>query len=260
METLTGAVRDRAVALTREAGAIAMRHFRSDLRSWEKTPGAVVTEADLAIDRFLRERLPAAGEAWLSEESADDRRRLETERVWIVDPIDGTRSFVAGRPEFAISVALWSTDRIVLGIVFNPATDELFVAEHRGGLARNGIAAGLRPWQSSDEIELLVSGREAREVGFDRHFATATVRRLGSLAYRVARVASGRADGVVSLRTVADWDLAAAALMVEEGGGRITDRHGHPLRFNAWPPSHDGLVVAAPPLHDALHDVLERIR
>ncbi len=251
-------VTERAVALTRAAGALAMRHFRREPERWEKTPGAIVTEVDIAIDRLLRAELPRGEQAWLSEETPDDAVRLSAEQVWIVDPIDGTRSYVLGRPEFAISVALWdrSADGVVLGIVLNPATDELFVACRGGGVWLNGVALGLRAWSAAADTELLVSGREARQVGFDRHFPTCRVRGLGSLAYRLALIATGRADGLVSLRWVADWDLAAAVLMVEEGGGRVTDRQGRALRLNAPSARHDGLVVAAPPLHDRLCNVI----
>ncbi|TVQ34703.1 MAG: 3'(2'),5'-bisphosphate nucleotidase CysQ [Geminicoccaceae bacterium] len=249
---------DHAVALTRAAGTIAMRFFRQDPERWEKTPGAIVTEADIAIDRLLRAELPLGDEAWLSEESPDDEIRLRAEHVWIVDPIDGTRSYALGRPEFAISVALWdrSAKGVVLGIVLNPATDELFVAIRGGGVWLNGIALQVRPWSPDTATELLVSGREAKQAQLDRHFATCRIRGLGSLAYRLALVATGRADGLVSLRRVADWDLAAAVLMVEEGGGRVTDRHGRSLRLNRPTAQHDGLVVGQPPLHDRLQNVI----
>jgi myo-inositol-1(or 4)-monophosphatase len=253
-----GALVDHAVALTRAAGAIAMRFFRRDPERWEKTPGAIVTEADIAIDRLLRAELPRGDEAWLSEESPDDEVRLQAELVWIVDPIDGTRSYALGRPEFAISVALWDRSRrgIVLGVVLNPATDELFVAERGGGTLVNGVPAVLRPWSPTGTTDLLVSGREARHAGFEQHFQDCRIKGLGSLAYRLALVATGRADGLVSLRRVADWDLAAAALMVEEAGGRVTDRFGRHLTLNRPTAQHHGLVVGHPTLHDRLCNVI----
>ncbi len=242
----------RAVALTREAGAIAMRHFRRAHAAWEKAPGDLVTEADVAIDRFLRERLPEAGAGWLSEETRDSRHRLEADRVWIVDPIDGTRSYANGKAEFAVSVALWARGRTCLGVVLNPATDELFTVTGDERPLLNGARVRVRPWRPGDALTLLVSGREARTAGFERHFAHAKVRGLGSLAYRLARVAAGQADGLVSLRRVADWDLAAGARMVEAAGGVVTDRHGRTLVLNRSRPVHDGLVVAAPALHGEL--------
>lgn len=235
-----------------------MRHFRAELRAWEKTPGAVVTEADMAIDAFLARELPTGDDAWLSEESADDPVRLHAERVWIVDPIDGTRSYAEGRAEFAVSVALWTraAGAVVLGVVLNPARDDLFVAIRGGGVWRNGVRVGLRAWSAGAPIRLLVSGREARQLGLQRHFRECEVHGVGSLAYRLALIAAGEADGLVSLRRVADWDLAAAALMVEEGGGRVTDRHGRDLVLNAPVSAHHGLVVARPALHAAMQGVL----
>lgn len=242
----------RAVALTREAGGIAMRHFRRAHAAWEKAPGDLVTEADVAIDRFLRARLPEGDAAWLSEETRDDGRRLGAGRVWIVDPIDGTRSYANGKAEFAVSVALWDHGRTSLGIVFNPATDELYTVAAAARTRLNGDPVRVRVWRPGDPLTLLVSGREARTAGFERHFAHARVRGLGSLAYRLARVAAGHADGLVSLRRVADWDLAAGARMVEAAGGVVTDRRGAPLVLNRARPFHDGLVVAAPALHGEL--------
>jgi myo-inositol-1(or 4)-monophosphatase len=242
----------RAVALTREAGAIAMRHFRRAHTAWEKAPGDLVTEADIAIDRFLRARLPEGDADWLSEETKDSGHRLGAARVWIVDPIDGTRSYANGKAEFAISVALWDRNRVTVGVVFNPATDELFTVAEGEPARLDGTPLAVRPWRAGDALTLLVSGREARTAGFERHFAHARVRGLGSLAYRLARVAAGQADGLVSLRRVADWDLAAGARMVEAAGGVVTDRHGRPLGLNRPAPLHDGLVVAAPALHGAL--------
>jgi myo-inositol-1(or 4)-monophosphatase len=250
---------NRAVALTREAGAIAMRHFRRAHRAWEKAPGDLVTEADVAIDRFLRERLPEDGDGWLSEETRDSRHRLAAGRVWIVDPIDGTRSYANGKAEFCVSVARWVAGRVDVGVVLNPATDELFTVEAAAPPCLNGSAVGVRAWRPRQPLTLLVSGREARTAGFEAHFAHAKVRGLGSLAYRLARVAAGQADGLVSLRRVADWDLAAGAAMVEAAGGVVTDRHGRALALNRTRPMHDGLVVAAPALHGELLAHLARL-
>ena len=249
----------RAVALTREAGAIAMRHFRRAHAAWEKAPGDLVTEADVAIDRFLRARLPQGDADWLSEETKDSGHRLGAPRVWIVDPIDGTRSYANGKAEFCVSVALWDRGRVTVGIVLNPATDELFTLAEGEPPRLDGTAIAVRRWRAGDALTLLVSGREARTAGFEKHFAHARVRGLGSLAYRLARVAAGQADGLVSLRRVADWDLAAGAAMVEAAGGVVTDRHGAPLGLNRPQPVHDGLVVAAPELHGELLDHLAHL-
>jgi myo-inositol-1(or 4)-monophosphatase len=149
-------------------------------------------------------------------------------------------------------VALCDADAVVVGVVFNPATDELFTVAEGDDVRLDGTRVRVREWAPGAALTLLVSGREARTAGFEKHFAHARVRGLGSLAYRLARVAAGQADGLVSLRRVSDWDLAAGAAMVEAAGGIVTDRHGAPLRLNRPRPVHDGLVVAAPALHGAL--------
>ncbi len=249
----------RAVALTRSAGDIAMRHFQVEHRRWEKTPGAIVTEADVAIDGFLSERLPETGDAWLSEESPDDLTRVAARRVWIVDPIDGTRSFASGKPEFCVSVALWEDGNVVLGVVLNPATDDLFTVA--GADARhNWRPTALRPWSTGGPTVLLVSGREARAAGFERIFPDAAIAKLGSIAFRIAMIAAGRADGLVTFREIADWDLAAAVRIAEVAGAVVSDRRGDPLRFNQRRPLHEGLIVASPPLHRRLLAHLEGMR
>lgn len=229
-----------------------MRYFRQSPKSWEKEPGQIVTEADIAIDTLLKAELPRGDDAWLSEESTDDRRRLGAEAVWIVDPIDGTRSFHLGRSEFTISVCKYQGGKPVLGIILNPATDELFVSQRGDGVELNGAGVAMRPWLPCSGTKLLVSGREAKSASFDKNLPLCDVKGLGSVAYRLALIAAGRADGLISLRDVADWDIAAGILMVEEAGGVVTDRRGAPLRLNGEPPTHDGLVVASPPLHREL--------
>ncbi len=260
LEALSKTSLARVVRLTREAGAIAMTHFQRPHARWEKAPGSLVTEADLAIDRFLKDRLPKGEDAWLSEESHDDFKRLGAQRVWIVDPIDGTRSYARGKPEFCVSVALWETGRIVLGVVLNPATEELFTVRPNGGARCDGEPMRVRGWEPGSAITLLVSGREAREAHFERLFQGVDVMRLGSIAYRLALVADGRADGLVTLRRIADWDLAAAVRMAEAAGAVVTDRRGRALRFNQLEPTHDGLIVAGPALHRRLLAHLEGMR
>ena len=247
----------RAVA---EAGAEALRHFRSAGPRWEKAPGQVVTEADLAIDDLLRAALLGArpGDGWLSEERPDDGSRLARERAWIVDPIDGTRAFADGVPEFSISIALVVAGRPVIGAVYNPASGELFEATVGGGAWLNGARI-----RASGQERLagarLVSGRGEMchrrwpELIPEAGFAT-----VGSLAYKLALVACGRFDGFVSLRRTADWDVAAALLLVTEAGGRMSLADGSPLRLNRPEPHHAGLVAgAAPGLHA---DLVARLR
>ncbi len=239
---------DRALArqAVAEAGALALRHFSQGTASWDKSPGQIVTEADLAIDELLYQKLRGArpDDGWLSEERPDDGSRHGATRLWLVDPIDGTRSFAAGAPEFAISVALLIEDEPVLGLVFNPASDECFEAVRDGGAWCNG-----RPLRVSERTEpagasLLASSSELRRRHWPELIPSALFTTVGSLAYKLALIAAGRHDGLVSRRWVHDWDLAAAQLLIREAGGHLADASGRPLRLNSAEARHKGLVCA----------------
>ena len=239
----------------REAGRIAMRFFRRKHERWEKGPGQIVTEADVAIDRFLHAELRGGGhpgDGWLSEETEDDRLRLERRRVWVVDPIDGTRSFAEGTPEFAVSVALLVHDRPVLGFVLNPAKEELFEARRGAGAWLNG--ARLRATSVADlrGARIVASKFESRRRNFAAMIPTAELSAIGSLAYKLALVAAGRFDGYLSWRRSHDWDIAGAVLLLTEAGAVITDADGGAIRLNRTEPRHPGLLAAGPPLHAAL--------
>ncbi len=242
--------------LIQEAGKIALDHFRQNPKRWDKAPDQPVTEADVAIDDFLRERLMALtagdGVAWLSEETEDDPARLAARHVWIVDPIDGTRSFAEGKPEFTISVALVADGVPVLAALLNPAKDELFTAERGLGAMLNGEALRVSPCLALDGARIAVSEGEDRRAAFKRAFPEAEIVRIGSLAYKMAKVATGRFDAFFSRRKACDWDVAAGTLILEEAGGRVSDASGRPLSFNREETKHKGLVACTPGLHAAL--------
>lgn len=243
----------RARAAVIEAGRIAMRWFRRPHEKWEKAPGQLVTEADLAVDRFLRAELIGGGTAaWLSEESEDDCRRLDAAEVWVVDPIDGTRSFADGVAEFTISVALLRDGRPALGFVYNPATEELFEAARGKGATRNGAPMRATRVAGLDDAHIVASRFESRRRDFAALVPTAALSSLGSLAYKLALVAAGRYDGYLSWRRTNDWDIAAAALLIEEAGGRIADAGGNPLTLNQPEPVHSGILAAGAALFPAL--------
>ncbi len=251
---LEEALIDRVRDAVREAGRIALRFFGKAHERWEKAPGQLVTEADLAIDRYLHAALkgPHPEDGWLSEETEDDRLRLVRRRVWVVDPIDGTRSFARGLPEFAVSVALLVDGRPVLGFVHNPATDELFEAV----VGRGAHLAGRRLRVS--ERRTLAGARIAasRSEGARRRFAAllpeVELVTIGSLAYKLALVAAGRLDAYLTWRPTRDWDVAAALLLLEEAGAVVSDAEGAPLRLNQPEPHHPGLIAAPPGLHGAI--------
>jgi myo-inositol-1(or 4)-monophosphatase len=245
-------VRDRLAAAVREAGSLAMRTFRGELKSWTKGASSPVSEADLAVDALLRERLltiHAAG--WLSEETEDDPARLQQADVWVVDPIDGTRAYLAGLPEWAISAALVSAGRPAVAALYAPVTDELFLAVAGQGVTLNGapISAssgdhlvGARfsgPKRRLDSLAALVPGIDAAP-------------RIPSLALRVARVATGALDGTFAGPNSHDWDLAAADLLVHEAGGMVTTLTGQSLIYNRPDPVHGVLVAAGRARHAVL--------
>ncbi len=257
---------DRVRDAVREAGRIAMRFFGNRCARWEKSPGQIVTEADLAIDRFLHAALRRThpDDGWLSEETADDRLRLMRRRVWVVDPIDGTRSFAEGVPEFAISVALVIENRPVLGFVYNPAKEEMFEAVRGGGARLGGDRLRASGTETLEGARICVSRFEARRRNFAALLPRVELVTLGSLAYKLALVAAGRFDGYLSWRRTHDWDIAAALLLLEEAGAVASDARGAPLELNRPEPTHAGILAAPPALHRALlhatAEAFERLR
>jgi myo-inositol-1(or 4)-monophosphatase len=228
----------------REAGKIALNFFGGDYKRWNKAGGSPVTEADLAIDTFLKETLRRARPdyGWLSEESLDDPARLGAHRVFVVDPIDGTVAFMKGRPHFTICAAAIEDTRPVAGVVFNPATDECFTARQGGGAFLNGdpIHAGL----GSEIAGCHLLGNQ--QVFTD--WPPVHVENFSSIAYRVVLVAAGRFDAMISLTSKRDWDLAAADIILSEAGGQLLDSDGLPLAYNHASALQGATVAAGPGL------------
>jgi myo-inositol-1(or 4)-monophosphatase len=247
---------DLALAATQEAGRVAMSFFRTAHETWEKGPGQIVTEADIAIDRLLKERLLGArpGYGWLSEESEDDPVRLQRRMVWVVDPIDGTRSFAEGTPEFTISVALVEDGVAVVGIVLNPATDELFLAARGRGATLNGVTVAATAQGSLEGARVVASRFESRRRRFGELLPSVELMGIGSLAYKLALVAAGRYDGYLSWRRTHDWDIAGAAVLLAEAGARFTDADGSPIVLNREHPVHEGLLAGGTAIHGSLLD------
>lgn len=217
------------------------------LKSWEKDPGSPVSEADLAVDSFLKRELgallPAAG--WLSEETIDAPERLEGGLIWLVDPIDGTRDFIRGRPGWAVSVALVSAGRPLMGMLHAPARGEFWQAEAGRGAWRNGVRLS-----SSKRTEL--SGARVPAHVLPKIDADLTsVDQPNSIALRIAMVAADEADLVATLRWGFEWDIGAAALIAREAGAAATDAFGQALAYNKRDPRAFGLLVSAPAIHAA---------
>jgi myo-inositol-1(or 4)-monophosphatase len=255
---------DLAIRASLAAGREVMRHFRGGGEVRYKSADQPVTEADLAADRLLRDALlgERPGYGWLSEETADSPERLARERVWVVDPIDGTRSFVDGVAEFAVSVGLAVAGRAVVGVVYNPATDELYHASAGGGAFRNGEPVRVSVSPAALPVAL-ASRSEIRRGHFDALRGEWELRPYGSTTCKMVKVGDGSAHLFLSRGPKSEWDVCAADLVVREAGGGVTDAEGRELRYNRPEPFVHGVlatggvdhaavlarVAALPPVH-----------
>ncbi len=240
----------------REGAAVALQHFTDGTKSWDKRPGDPVSDADLAVDALLKDRLMGARPdyGWLSEETPDGPDRLTRDRVWMVDPIDGTRAFLKGRPEFTVCAGLVENGRPVAGTVCNPAADEFFEAQLGAGARLNGETISVGGGTRLTNARILASPRPSRlgknnETDSESPFGQAQFASVNSIAYRIVLVALGRFDATISLQPKSDWDIAAAELILQEAGGVITDRSGAPYSYNREDVRHTGVIAAAPDLH-----------
>ena len=240
----------------REAGRIALRFWRRNPQVWDKGgEHGPVTEADLAVNDMLKARLLAArpDHGWLSEETPDDPVRLAHASVFIIDPIDGTRAFIAGEETFAHSLAIAHQGRVTAGVVFLPALDRIYVASESSPPLKDGQPITASRRDRLDGANILTTkanlGPERWPGGvpeIERHFRA-------SLAYRLCLAAEGRFDGMLTLRDAWEWDIAAGSLIAAKAGLAVTDRHGAELRFNTPGAMAEGvLALPAAPHAEAL--------
>jgi myo-inositol-1(or 4)-monophosphatase len=246
-------------AALREAGAVALKFFRGNLRSWTKGKDSPVSEADITIDELLRERLARPGIGWLSEESIDDRARLASRRVIIADPIDGTRAYIAGRPDWSICAALVEDGRPVAAALFAPVSEEMFVAAKGLGATCNGAPITARDEATLDGVRM-AGPRSYLERLAAVSPGIVPVPKIHSLALRLARVAKGEIDAAMASVNGRDWDLAAADLLVHEAGGAMTDLAGKALVYNLHDPVHGALLAAGPSRHRVMLDLMRSMR
>ncbi len=238
---------DLLEAACRAGGEIARRYFQECCKSWSKQDGSPVTEADLEVDAYLRRTLTQARPdyGWLSEESVDDRNRLEHRTLFIVDPIDGTVAFLEGRAHFTVCAAVVQDGAPVAGVVYNPLLDHLYKAKTGAGAFCNDA-----PIRVSDCCAM-----PGCAILGDRAMLTAPpwpqmrVETRNSVAYRVALTADGSFDATLSLSAKRDWDLAAADIILREAGGRITDREDQSLVYNRPEAVQPTMLAAGPRLH-----------
>lgn len=243
------------VDVARDAGRLALHWLDVGARSWDKSPGNPVTEADIAVNDLITQRLGQARPdyGWLSEETKDDLDNRTAERVFVVDPIDGTKAFVKGEPGFCVSIALLEQSRPTAGVLFNPLMDEMYAAAAGQGATLNGET--IRATQAAS--------LECRMVGRPEAFRPERWPGIelmepmpNAIAYRIALVAAGRWDAAVALNPKNDWDLAAAVLILEEAGGVATDPAGRPFAFNGPTVVHSGVVASGANLHPLLLEKL----
>jgi len=248
--------RDELAAIVREAGALAASTFRGSYKSWTKGGGSPVSEADIAVDNFLRERLPRlVPGGWLSEESEDDRARLSSKRLWIVDPIDGTRAYVSGLTDWAVSVALVENGRPVAAVVFAPMEDGFYLALAGEGATRDDRAIAASTGAGFEGARVAGPQRRIDRLVQSEPNVIAQPK-VHSLALRIARVASGRLDIAFAGPDSHDWDLAAADLLVHEAGGALTTFDGQPVIYNRAEARHGALVAAGRARHGRLIDIM----
>ena len=241
------ALAEAVAAIAAEAGALALAQWRTDFARWEKVPGHPVCQVDLDVNALLRTRLeallPDAG--WLSEETVDNPERLGFDRVWVVDPIDGTRDYLRTRPGWAVSIALVEHGQPVIGVLDAPARGEVWIAERGKGAWRNGerLAVATR--------DVLPGARVPADSLPKVDQDLVMVDKPNSIALRVAMVGANEADLVATLRWGFEWDIAAAALIAQEAGATVTDALGHPLRYNSTRGEAFGVLASAPGIHAA---------
>ncbi|MFC3712051.1 3'(2'),5'-bisphosphate nucleotidase CysQ [Sphingoaurantiacus capsulatus] len=250
--------RTLAVEAAQAAGELALGYFGGAVETWEKGPNNPVCEADLALDRLLHERLLGARPAygWLSEETADDAERLGRRRLWVVDPIDGTRDFLRGRTGWAVSVALVEDGVPILAALYAPARQQFFVAEAGKGATLNGAPIRIGGCDSVAGCRIPADISTIGASYWPERWDAAAVEKPNGLALRIAKLAIDEADAFFEGRPMGEWDIAAAALILSEAGGTITDREGAPLRFNKPVPRLRGVIAAVPAIHG---EVLRRV-
>ncbi len=236
------------VEAAEEAGALALKLFKSGLQIEKKADGTPVTDADLAVDALLTRRLRAARPdyAWLSEETADNTDRLTARRVFIVDPIDGTRAYMRGKPWWAVCIAVVEDGRPIAGVVHAAALGERYTAEAGAGATLNGRPIHAGRTDGLDGCRMLGDEKMFGHPAWHRPWPPMVIESRNAIAYRMALTASGAFDAAVALSAKSEWDIAAAALIAQEAGAVVSDHKGRPFIFNTPKAKAASLICAAP--------------
>ena len=245
----------------RQAGGLAVSLRQAGLTTETKADGTPVSNADIAVDTLLKLMLGAARPdyGWLSEETADDPDRLQRARVFVVDPIDGTRAYVKDRPWWAVSIAIVEAGRPVAGVIYAPDVEETYHAAIGEGAWRNGAAIAPSQTASVEDCMMLADAPMFRHPAWPEPWPPMQVASRNSVAYRLCLVASGDFDAALALSSKSEWDLAAADLIATEAGCLVTNHKGEGFRYNQVAPKARSLVCAGPALHRLILDRVQPI-
>lgn len=240
-------IRDAALA----AGALALTEREAGLKVWSKSGGSLVTSADMAVDALLKSILLTARPdyGWLSEETPDTTERLSRQRIFIVDPIDGTVAYMKTKPWWCIPIAVIEDGKPVAAVIHAPALNETFEATLGGGSRLNGRPIAASDTDSLDDASVLADARMIEGPQWLEPWPEMRFEKRNAIAYRMALVAAGAFDAAIALSPKWDWDIAAGALIAQEAGAKVTDHHGRPWSFNRADPRQSSLICSAPALH-----------
>ncbi len=253
---------DLAIGAVREAGGIVRSLYGTGLPAVEKGDrgDSPLTAADTRANEALRRAIGSAfpDDGWLSEESHDTADRLVKQRVWIVDPLDGTKEFVRTIPELAVCVALVEGGVPIVGVTYNPIREEMFAAARGVGATFNGTPIRVSEIAELARAVLLASRSETERGEWQRFRGRFRLEVCGSVAYKLACIAAGQADATFSLTPKNEWDVCSSACIIECAGGRVTDLAGRALRYNRSNPTLTGIVASNGRLHDQLLELVRR--
>jgi myo-inositol-1(or 4)-monophosphatase len=249
-----------ATRAARAAGGIVRRWYAGEYTVSEKAHDSPVTEADVEANQRIQQIIGAAfpNDGWLSEETRDSAARLAKSRVWVVDPLDGTKEFIQRIPEFCVSIALVEAGVPVLGVLYNPASEELFAGHAGGGVMLNDRAVRVTATTDIARARFLASRSEDKRGEWDEFKNELHVELTGSVAYKLGLIAAGRGDATFSLTPKNEWDICAGAALITAAGGRITDRYGQALRFNKPKTLLPGIIASNAHLYAPIVDLLKR--
>lgn len=244
---------DLLIHAARAAGDVLMSHFDTDVKVWNKA-GTPVTEADHASNALLHQTLQGARQdyGWLSEETQDNADRMSARRLFVVDPLDGTVSFIKKRDDFTVSLAVASDGVPVVGVVYNPSRNEMYAAVRGQGAQLNGADIKVSDAASIEGCRMIAARDMMENPLWRPAWPAMDIIKIGSIAYRLALVAAGRADATMALTSKSDWDIAAGEVIAREAGAIVTAHDGSTFLYNRPSTDQTSLLASTPGVYDAL--------